>query len=90
MAIEDAVVAARCLARTPDDAEKALRSYSAIRRARTRKVQRLAARNGTRYHLKGPAAVLRNAAMHVMGGERFLSHYDWLYDWRLPKTLAMP
>jgi salicylate hydroxylase len=90
MAIEDAIVAARCLARIPDDAEKALRSYSAIRRTRTRKVQRLAARNGARYHLKGPAAMLRNATMRVMGGERFLSHYDWLYDWRLPEALSIP
>ncbi len=31
----------------------ALRTYSAVRRARTRKVQRLAARNGERYHLAG-------------------------------------
>ena len=90
MAIEDAVVAARCLARIPDDAAAALRSYSAIRRARTRKVQRLAARNGTRYHLGSVPAMLRNTAMRTMGGERLLSHYDWLYDWRLPAALSMP
>jgi salicylate hydroxylase len=90
MAIEDAVVAARCLARMPDDAESALRSYSAIRRSRTRKVQRLAARNGERYHLGGAAAMLRNAAMRAMGGERLLHNYDWLYDWRLPAALSMP
>jgi salicylate hydroxylase len=90
MAIEDAAVAARCLARMPDDAAAALRSYSAIRRARTRKVQRLAARNGERYHLRGVSAMLRNAAMRVMGGERLLHHYDWLYDWRLPAALSMP
>jgi len=84
MAIEDAAVAARSLARVPDDAAKALRSYSAVRRARTRKVQRLAARNGERYHRAGVMAVLRNAAMRVIGGERLLQHYDWLYDWRPP------
>jgi salicylate hydroxylase len=89
MAIEDAVVAARCLARMPDDAATALRSYSAMRRARTRKVQRLAARNGERYHLGGAAAMLRNAGMRVMGGERLLHNYDWLYDWRLPAALAI-
>jgi salicylate hydroxylase len=90
MAIEDAVVAARCLARIPDDAAAALRSYSAIRCARTHRVQRLAARNGARYHLKGAPAMARNAAMRVMGGERLLRHYDWLYDWRLPAALSMP
>jgi salicylate hydroxylase len=90
MAIEDAVVAARCLARIPDDAAAALRSYSAIRRGRTRKVQRLAARNGERYHLGSVPGMLRNMAMRVMGGQRLLSHYDWLYDWRLPAALSIP
>jgi salicylate hydroxylase len=90
MAIEDAAVAARCLARMPDDAAGALRTYAAIRRSRTRKVQRLAARNGERYHRKGVAAMLRNVAMRAMGGERLLRHYDWLYDWRLPAALSIP
>jgi len=89
MAIEDAAVAARCLARMPDDAAGALKTYSAVRRARTRKVQRLAAKNGERYHLGAVPAMLRNAAMRVMGGERLLRHYDWLYDWRLPAALSI-
>ena len=46
MAIEDAAVAAQCLAQMPDDATEALRAYCAVRRARAWKVQRLAARNG--------------------------------------------
>jgi salicylate hydroxylase len=90
MAIEDAVVAARCLARIPDDAAAALRSYSVIRRGRTRKVQRLAARNGERYHLGSVPGMVRNTAMRVVGGQRLLSHYDWLYDWRLPAVLSIP
>jgi salicylate hydroxylase len=89
MAIEDAVVAAQCLARMPDDAERALKSYAAIRRGRTRKVQRQAARNGQHYHLKGVSAMLRNAAMGAMGGQHLLAHYDWLYDWRPPTALSM-
>ncbi len=89
MAIEDAVVAARCLARMPENAEAALRTYSAVRGARTRRVQRLAARNGERYHLAGVTAMLRDAAMHAMGGERLLRHYDWLYDWRPPAALSV-
>jgi salicylate hydroxylase len=89
MAIEDAAVAARCLARMPDDAAGALKTYAAVRRARTRKVQRLAAKNGERYHLKGVPAMLRNAAMRIIGGERLLRHYDWLYDWRPPAALSI-
>jgi salicylate hydroxylase len=84
MAIEDAVVAAQCLARMPNDAATALKSYAAMRRGRTRRVLRQAARNGQHYHLKGVSAMLRNAAMGVMGGQRLLGHYDWLYDWRPP------
>jgi len=84
MAIEDAAVAAQCLARTPDDPATALRTYVAIRRGRTRKVQREAARNGTIYHLAGPWGWLRDRVMRAMGGPRLLANYDWIYDWRPP------
>ena len=89
MAIEDAAVAAQCLTRMPDDAAEALRAYCAIRRARTWKVQRLAARNGARYHHAGVLGFGRNMAMRVMGGARLLQHYDWLYDWRPPAALSI-
>ena len=89
MAIEDATVAAQCLMRMPDNPENAWKPYSAIRRGRTRKVQRLAARNGERYHRGGVAAMFRNTAMRFMAGERLLHHYDWLYDWRPPTALSI-
>jgi salicylate hydroxylase len=89
MAIEDAAVAAQCLARQPDDPSGALRTYCAIRRSRTRKVQRAAARNGARYHLGGASGFVRDTAMRMMGGERLLHHYDWIYDWRPPAALSM-
>jgi salicylate hydroxylase len=89
MAIEDAVVAAQCLARRPDDAAAALQTYSAIRCGRTRRAQRQAARNGLYYHFKGASAMLRDAAMGVMGGRHLLGHYDWLYDWRPPTALSV-
>jgi salicylate hydroxylase len=90
MAIEDAAVVAQCLAQKPDDPTAALRLYEAARRARVRKVQRLAARNGTRYHVSGTRAMVRNLAMHVLGGARLLHHYDWLYGWRPPAALSLP
>ena len=89
MAIEDATVAAQCLARMPDQPENAWKTYSAIRRGRTRRVQQLAARNGERYHLGSIAAMFRNTAMRMIGGERLLHHYDWLYDWRPPTALSI-
>jgi salicylate hydroxylase len=84
MAIEDAAVAAQCLARQPGDAAGALRTYCAIRRGRTRTVQHAAERNGARYHLAGPSSWLRDTAMRAMGGKHLLQHYDWIYDWRPP------
>jgi salicylate hydroxylase len=89
MAIEDAAVAAQCLAQMPDDPAQAMTTYWAVRRARTRKVQRLAARNGERYHLFGLQGLLRNTAMRMLGGTRLLHHYDWLYDWRPPAALSI-
>jgi salicylate hydroxylase len=90
MAIEDAAVVAQCLAQKPDDPTAALRIYQAARWARVCKVQRLAARNGIRYHLSGVRAMVRDLAMHVLGGERLLHHYDWLYGWRPPAASSLP
>jgi salicylate hydroxylase len=84
MAIEDAAVVAHCLARKPDDMPGALRTYVAARRSRANKVQQTAARNGARYHFSGVTAMLRNATMRAMGGERLLRHYDWIYKWQPP------
>jgi salicylate hydroxylase len=88
MAIEDAAVAAQCLARQPEDAHAALRAYWTMRHARVRKVQNLAARNGTRYHMGATAAAFRNATMRIMGGKHLLRHYDWLYGWRPPEFVS--
>jgi salicylate hydroxylase len=89
MAIEDAAVVAQRLAQMPDDVAGAFRSYCTARRARAWKVQRLAARNGQRYHQGGLRGAVRDAAMRMMGGTRLLRHYDWLYDWRPPATLSV-
>jgi salicylate hydroxylase len=89
MAIEDAAVVAHCLAQAPNDSTAALRSFWQMRRARAWKVQRLATRNGARYHLSGVRAMLRNAAMRALGGTRLLHHYDWLYRWQ-PPALPSP
>jgi salicylate hydroxylase len=84
MAIEDAAVVAQCLARSADDAAGALRTYCAMRRTRTRRVQRTAARNGARYHFSGAGGWLRDTVMRAAGGARLLRNYDWVYDWRPP------
>jgi salicylate hydroxylase len=87
MAIEDAAVAANCLARDPDDPAGALQTYCAIRRRRASKVQRLAARQGRRYHLSGLNGRVRDTMMRLAGGRYLLRHYDWLYGWQSPAAL---
>jgi salicylate hydroxylase len=82
MAIEDAAVLAQEIARSPGDRAGALRNYEAVRQPRTARVQRAARRNDFRYHLRQPAAHVRDAVLRALGGERLLAHYDWIYRWR--------
>jgi salicylate hydroxylase len=82
MAIEDAEILARCLASPAADPEPGLRRYEAVRSARVRRVQQEARANSRTYHMSGPAALARNLAMRLMGGDRLRARYDWLYDWR--------
>jgi salicylate hydroxylase len=69
-------------ARSPDDPSAALRNYEAARAPRTARVQRAARENDFRYHLRQPAAFLRDTALRALGGERLLAQYDWIYRWR--------
>jgi salicylate hydroxylase len=81
MAIEDAAVLAGEVAANPNDPVRALRAYESRRRARATRVQRTARQTGRVYH-RGPDAFLRDVAMRVLGGERLLRRYDWIYQWR--------
>jgi 2-polyprenyl-6-methoxyphenol hydroxylase-like FAD-dependent oxidoreductase len=83
MAIEDALVLAVSLARF-DDPARALRDYERQRQPRTARVQRAARRNDLVYHLGGPAALVRDAALAALGGRRLLAQYDWIYRWSGP------
>ena len=82
MAIEDAAVLAAALAAAPDDLAGALRRYEAARGPRTTRVQQTARQTGRIYH-RGVDAFLRDTAMRMLGGERLLQRYDWIYEWRL-------
>jgi salicylate hydroxylase len=84
MAIEDAAVLAATLSKDADNPGKALRSFERVRRARTAKVQKLARKQGRLYGMVGPEALARNIIMRMMGGEKLLARYDWLYSWQPP------
>jgi salicylate hydroxylase len=87
MAIEDAAVLAQCLGEgageTAAGIVAALKRYAKLRRARVARVQRTARRNGTIYHLTGPAALARDLAIRAIGAQRMLARQDWIYDWRV-------
>jgi salicylate hydroxylase len=82
MAIEDAVTLAQCFSAHEAEPVEALRLYERLRRRRTARVQRASRMTGRIYHLGGPLAHLRDAALARMGGEKLRERYDWLYDWR--------
>jgi salicylate hydroxylase len=84
LALEDAWVLARCLAGAKADADipSALAAYERERLQRTRRVVAAARRNGRIFHLRGAAALARNAAMRLLGGERVMAGHDWVYGWK--------
>ena len=87
MAIEDAAVLAKALSEGAGDnaasIAAALKRYGRLRRARVGRVQRTARRNGTIYHLNGPAALARDWFIRAIGPRRMLARQDWIYDWRV-------
>jgi salicylate hydroxylase len=85
LAIEDAVVLADCLRSNRGEVVKALRQYENSRRQRVERVRRASATLGLLYGLRGPQAFIRNIGMRILGGERLLKRYDWIYSWQPPK-----
>lgn len=82
MAIEDAAVLADKLKEHADNLEAGLRAYEAARRKRTARAQQTSRKQGKLYGQTGPEAAIRNFGMRLLGGERLLKRYDWLYTWR--------
>jgi salicylate hydroxylase len=85
MAIEDAAVLADLLKRQIENPEDGLRAYEAARQQRTARAQQISRKQGNLYGQTGPEALVRNLGMRLLGGERLLRRYDWLYNWKAPK-----
>ncbi len=83
VAIEDAAVLAAEIARAPDDATAALRSYDKARLARVRRIQDGARRNARIYHAGGITRLARNLAMRRLGPDGMRDRYAWIYGWRV-------
>ncbi|MDB5595928.1 MAG: monooxygenase FAD-binding [Hyphomicrobiales bacterium] len=63
----------------PLDVQTALAAYEAKRVARAGRVQLASRRQGTIYHLPGPAALIRDLGMRSLSAENMMSRFDWLY-----------
>ena len=82
LAIEDAAVLARMIARRPDDICQGFTLYERERRPRATRVVAAAKSNGSIYHLDGFLAQARNAAMRISPPEMLMARYDWIYGYR--------
>jgi salicylate hydroxylase len=78
-AIEDAGVLAECLAAT-EDVATALAAYTRRRAQRVARAQQESEEQARLYHMAGPLAAARDIAMRMLGPERLLRRYDWIYS----------
>lgn len=77
-AIEDAAALGDAF-RAHDDPVRALAAYDVRRRTRAARIVGASARQGRIYHLRGPAAWARDAAMRVIGPAGMMRATDWIY-----------
>ena len=82
-ALEDALVLARCIDARRDNIPGALKSFEAMRVARTAAIVRGSAANATRFH--NPALADEKAAIAYISSEwepnKVRRRYDWLFDY---------
>ena len=81
MAMEDGVTLAEFLADHPDDIEKALQAYQALRVPHTARVQ-LGSRSIGQYiyHPAGATAMARNHVLRSWAPDNYYDRLDWLYS----------
>jgi salicylate hydroxylase len=82
LALEDAVVLARCLAERSGDIPRALALYGSARRHRATRVVAAAKSNGRIYHMDGIMAHARDASLRITPPTMLMARYDWVYGWR--------
>jgi salicylate hydroxylase len=80
MALEDAVVMSREVARGPDVVQ-AFHAYERQRRDRTAKVQEQSRGMRRIYHASGVVAAGRNLTLRLSGPSFALGRLEWIYRW---------
>lgn len=83
-ALEDAATLVHMVTKH-ENVPTAFSAYQAARKPRVTKIWQEARTNGERYHWPAPLAQARNIGLKVMGGERLLQRYSWIYEWRPPQ-----
>jgi salicylate hydroxylase len=82
LALEDAAVLAAHIAGTTQPMPIRLKAYEQARRQRAQRVVEASFNNGRIYHLKGAAAVARNAVFATVPPALLMRRFDWLYGWK--------
>ncbi len=82
LALEDAVTLAAAIAGRPDDLVTAFRDHAQARLPRASAIAAKARRNGRIYHVRQPAAAVRNLGLRLIPAQRLMASYDWIYGWR--------
>ncbi|MGE0240484.1 MAG: FAD-dependent monooxygenase [Parvibaculaceae bacterium] len=78
MALEDAVVLARCT-ETADTIAEAFSAYETLRKPRARRIVEASLRLSRAYHAGGPLRLARNAVLRLIDPARFLDRMAWIY-----------
>ncbi len=82
MAIEDAFVLGRLIARHGPVPAHVFPAFESLRLQRAGQIQRASRENGRIYHLGGIAARGRDMAMRTAPPQFLMMRYDWIYAWR--------
>jgi len=88
MAIEDAYVLGRLVAKAGPDPQLVFPAYEALRRKRVTRVQQASRENGRIYHMSGLMAKGRDLAMRSTPPGLLMQRYDWVYNWRYNPDLT--
>lgn len=80
-AIEDAAALARTL-RGNTSVPAALKAYEDERLRRAARIQKISRQQVGIYHMGGPAALIRDAGMAILGQDMLAKRYGWIYNHR--------